>query len=306
VPNSSAYLIQHTLYGQFGRPEWKLKLYGGFNHQVVWGNEKEILGEEYELNGFQTFVWANLAKSYSNGSIQKMRVGNHLGSIDMGLTYDFTDIRVFIYRQWVYDAGALYYLANLRDGLNGISISNNKKSSQKIRWNKILLEFLYTKNQAGETWSPHTTSIYEDYYNNGYYDIGWSYKGPGSGTPFITPGTDLREDLPGDNNNYFTNNRVIVLHGGFELNIFSWDVVSKISFSRNYGTYLTSSSGKIWDSENLEAPYGIFPETKQFSGYLQAMKELKNNIRIGLTGAMDNGGLFEDSFGLMASVSKGF
>ena len=36
------YLHQKSLYGRFGKPEWKWKLYGGFNHQVFWGNEKDI------------------------------------------------------------------------------------------------------------------------------------------------------------------------------------------------------------------------------------------------------------------------
>ena len=31
------YLHQKSLYGRFGKPEWKLKLYGGFNHQVIVG-----------------------------------------------------------------------------------------------------------------------------------------------------------------------------------------------------------------------------------------------------------------------------
>jgi hypothetical protein len=210
IPNTPTYLIQHTLYGRLGKPDWKLKLFGGFNHQVVWGNERAILGDDYELNGFQTFIYANLAKSHTNGNIRNLRVGNHLGSIDMGLTYDFSDFRVLIYRQWVYDAGALYYLANLRDGLNGLSLTNTKTGHHSIEWKKIVLEFLYTKNQGGETWSPHTTSLFENYYNNSFYDTGWSYKSWGIGTPFITPTGKIREDLPEDPFSFFTNNRVTV------------------------------------------------------------------------------------------------
>ncbi|GAH40532.1 unnamed protein product, partial [marine sediment metagenome] len=37
------YLHQKSLYGRFGKPEWKCKLYGGFNHQVFWGNEKNTM-----------------------------------------------------------------------------------------------------------------------------------------------------------------------------------------------------------------------------------------------------------------------
>lgn len=35
------YFHQKSLYGRFGKPGWKWKLYGGFNHQAFWGKEKE-------------------------------------------------------------------------------------------------------------------------------------------------------------------------------------------------------------------------------------------------------------------------
>ena len=44
------YLHQKSLYGRFGKPEWKLKLYGGFNHQVLWGNEKKYWGDIFTLS----------------------------------------------------------------------------------------------------------------------------------------------------------------------------------------------------------------------------------------------------------------
>jgi hypothetical protein len=166
VPNTPTYLMQHNLYGRLGKPGWKLKLYSGFNHQVVWGNEKHILyGEDYELNGWQTFIYVNTAKAYNNGIIQDTRIGNHLGSIDLGATYDLNKIEVFIYRQFVYDAGALYYLANLRDGLSGLSITHRNSSSKPIQWQKLVFEFLYTTaiiksdGLTGEMWLATRLSV---------------------------------------------------------------------------------------------------------------------------------------------------
>ena len=57
VPNTPTYLHQISLYGRFGKPDWKLKLYGGFNHQVIWGNEDEIMGEGYGLNYIQKHIF---------------------------------------------------------------------------------------------------------------------------------------------------------------------------------------------------------------------------------------------------------
>ena len=56
--------------------------------------------------------------------LKKTRIGNHIGSIDLGLEYEFDKTRLLIYRQNFYEGGALSQLANIQDGLNGISITN--------------------------------------------------------------------------------------------------------------------------------------------------------------------------------------
>ncbi len=50
--------------------------------------------------------------------------------------------------------------------------------------------------------------------------------------------------------------------------------------------------------------YGIFPETKQFSAYLDATRELKNGLNLGFTGAFDVGELYYDSYGVLVRVRK--
>jgi hypothetical protein len=306
VPNTPTYLHQKTLYGRFGKPNWKLKLYGGFDHQVIWGNEDSIMGEDYALTPTQRYIYVLTGKAYNNKSIQATRIGNHLGSIDLGLEYEFKNIRLLVYRQNFYDEGAMYYLANLLDGLNGVSFINKQNSNKDFQWKRMLIEFLHTKNQAGETWSKYTTSPYENYYNNGYYKTGWSYKGIGLGTPFINPVNTIKEEFPSAPGDYFINNRVIAIHVGMESYLFGWNITSKFSYSRNYGTYLTSATGKIYDGENTEALYGIFPVTGQFSAYLETSKDLKKGLRMGLITAFDKGNLYRDSFGIMGNISKSF
>jgi hypothetical protein len=309
IPNTPTYLHQKTLYGRFGKPSWKLKLYGGFNHQVVWGNEDSIMGEDYTLNKFETYFYVLASKLYNNNSIQRTRVGNSLGSIDLGLSYDFKNIYLFVYRQNFYDAGAIYYLANLLDGLNGVSLVNKRNNGKGAQWRRLLIEFLYTKNQAGEKWSRYTTSHYENYYNNGYYRHGWSYKDQGLGNPFISPSSSLKDGLPttpSTRSNYFGNNRVIAFHLGVESYLLGWSINSKFSYSWNYGTYLTSASGKQYDGAIYPSPYGVFPVTGQLSAFIEAKKELKKGIQLGIMTALDMGDLYNDSFGIMGSISKLF
>ncbi len=185
---------QKSLYGRFGKPEWKLKLYGGFNHQVLWGNEKESYGDSYTLSPFKTYLYVITGRGYMMVS----RMGDHLGSIDLGFEYKFKNIRLLAYRQNLYDAGALYYMANIRDGLNGLSLVNIHYTSKGFQWKKILVEVLYTKSQGGESWSVPRPSGAEDYYNHYQYIQGWSYKGIGIGNPFICPRAYTREGLPSD------------------------------------------------------------------------------------------------------------
>src|SRR5690606_21831658 len=83
------YLHQKSLYGRIGRDSWKLKLYGGFNHQVMWGNAQDVYGPNFDLSKLKTFFYAITGKAYGNNKIFKSKIGNQIGSIDLGGEYDF-------------------------------------------------------------------------------------------------------------------------------------------------------------------------------------------------------------------------
>ena len=40
IVQRETYFHQKSLYGRFGQPDWKVKLYGGINHQVFWGTNR--------------------------------------------------------------------------------------------------------------------------------------------------------------------------------------------------------------------------------------------------------------------------
>lgn len=300
-----AYLHQKSLYGRFGKPGWKFKLYGGLNHQVVWGNEQNFYTFDYTLTPVETYLYVLTGKRYSKGYIQDERQGNHLGSVDIGLEYEFESIKLLIYRQNIYEAGALAYLANIQDGLNGISIENKHRGKKASRWNKLGFEFLYTKNQAGEPWSPETGSAYEPYYDHGQYITGWSYLGNGLGTSFIGTRTYIRENLPTHPDEYFINNRVMVFHFGGEGEVEKFGYLFRLSLSKNYGTYRTTDEEQ---STGLSDPgsYGVFGEQKQFSGYFEWNRGLNNGVNLGFVGAMDFGELYYNSFGIFIKASYSF
>jgi hypothetical protein len=301
----NTFIHQKSLYGRFGKPSWRLKLYGGFNHQVTWGNEHDFYMYDFELSTISTYLYVITGKRYNNGFIEATRLGNHIGSLDIGFEYDFNKVRLLVYRQNFYEGGALASLANIQDGLNGLSLTNKKTTRKNLTWDKLLFEFLYTKNQAGESWSKEYGSPYEGYYNHGEYVNGWSYKGTGLGTPFISTRTDTRQELPSAPEEYFVNNRVLAFHFGCEGSVKNLNYILKTSWSKNYGTYWTTDEEQSTDIENPGA-YGIFGIQEQLSTYLELNREFDNGLNFGFIGAFDIGKLYYHSFGVFLKASKAF
>lgn len=302
----NTYFHQKSLYGRFGKEHWKVRLYGGFNHQVFWGDEKVRYGSQYAMTGWETFRYVLEGRKYS---VTSSKIGNHVGSIDLGLELNLKNFRLLAYRQNFYEVGGLYYLANIQDGLQGISLTRKVRGSSPVQWRKILVEFMYSKNQGGESWSPNTPTGAENYYNNYEYNQGWSYKGFALGTPFMTTRTTARAGFPSPQAHYFINNRVALLHTGVEGAIHSLLYTVKLSYSKNYGTWRTNSYGQRIGGPNtnrLRPNAGIFVPVNQFSSYLELHKPLKNGISVGAVLALDNGGLLYNTVGGQIRLVKVF
>lgn len=303
-----SYFHQKSLYARLGKEDWKLNLYGGLNHQVYWGNEKKIYGNNFDISSVETFLYVAIGKTYGAHDIANSKIGNQLGSIDVGFDYQFSGTKLTVYRQNFYDVGALSKLANIRDGLNGISLENSSKyRMRKLGWKKVLLEVLYTKHQAGEFGSILTKSGDEDYYNNYFYKNGWSYQNSGLGTPFISTKHSTVKGLPSHPDDFFINNRVIAIHSGIEGYVGKWMITTKLSYSANYGTFGTSeeghSTGPILGKEPI---YGLFGRKDQFSIFIESNRTLKNNLEFGFALAVDKGDLLYNSSGLIVKINKSF
>lgn len=301
--NFKGYYLENALYIKFGKPSWRFKIQGGYNHEAVWGDERRVFSR-FELSSLETSWYVLTGKLY-----QGSKVGNHLGSLDLGAEYRFDDFTLSAYRQNFYDIGALWSLANISDGLNGITIVNNRPASGSVYWKKFLIEFLYTANQAGHLSSKKTKSGAENYYNNYEYEEGWSYNGVGLGTPFITTVNDVRSDQIGNNNKqFFINNRVMAWHTGVVFGAFNCLFTGKFSYSKNWGTYDNGTERYRSVSGVIKRPgnYGAFKEVNQYSTYLSAIKPFANGYSVGSDIAYDRGGLLNNSLGLIIRISKTF
>ncbi|MFD1139486.1 capsule assembly Wzi family protein [Larkinella insperata] len=241
-----SYLHQKVLYVRLGKPSWKVKLFGGFNHQVQWGGYSTSLDNTMANNGvlphdLQSYIFMVTGyrhpneKNTSLSAFENNRIGNHLGSVDLGMTVDLGHYNVFAYRQNLYDDGSLFRLTNIRDGLNGIRLRNNRPTHALFSIREALVEYLYTKSQGGAIVAMMPALLGRDnYFNNSQYIDGWIYKQRALGTPFLTPGTEVRPGLP---NGAIANNRISMLHVGLTGQLAQVQWMTKISFSNNFGTY---------------------------------------------------------------------
>jgi Capsule assembly protein Wzi len=297
-------LHQKTFYLQVGKDDWRTKFYGGFNHQVQWAGrtfqDQPTVNDRKLPSGFLDYLYAvtglgGLTGPGRSGNAfdSTNRVGNHLGSIDIGLTIDLKQNQVQLYHQFLYDDGSLYYLANIKDGLNGISVRRLFAEPRRSRLviAKYNFEFLYTMSQGGFE-AGTTVRVWgkDNYFNHAQFYDGWTYKGRVIGTPFFSSFRDTKVVASQDEIDAINNNRIVVLHAGlqgFYGKQISW--VAKLSHSRNYGTY--------------NNPYNDVP--KQLSGLLR-LEGKARWIDWTTAVAFDRGDLYTNTLGIQAGLKKVF
>lgn len=292
-------LHQKSFYGRLGKDSWKIRMYAGFNHNVQWGGESPFYSIDGKLpDGFKNYIYAVTGKrgaiqnTPENSDFDANRVGNHLGTIDIGMDIKLANADLFFYRQNIYEDGSLFYLNNIADGLNGISIK--LKNTQFIQ--KIGFEYLNTTSQGGSIFTffdnaPPELRGADSYFNNGQFADGWTYKNSIIGTPFIQS-SNLNYKLTDATKDFFIeNNRV---------QVFSVSLISYLnhnlffnfhgSYSKNYGSYTNS------ESKQLNQISTLFSLERNYL-FLKGSK-IKLNM------AIDKGQLFGNSFGTYILLSK--
>ena len=125
------------------------------------------------------------------------------------------------------------------------------------------------------------------------------------GNPLITTRNDIKSGQE-IRNEYFVNNRVVAFHLGMEGAIKDWEVLTKLTYSNNYGTFGTSDYGhSLGEAVHLNRG-GVFDKANQFSFYFEGMKSFRNGINGGFATSFDQGKLLDDSFGLILKLRKSF
>lgn len=242
------YLHQKSFYGRLGKPNWLIKFYGGFNHQVQWGGTLKYAdpGNFSAKNGkiassLKDYLYIITGQSMNvvGGDTATYgindgwnRLGNHLGTVDVGMEVDWNKAKLFFYRQSIYEDGSLYYGNNITDGLHGISFS--RKSDQGIT--KVVVEYLNTTSQGGSVFNNSDVNRgLDNYFNNAVYREGWTYADHGIGTPMMT--LDSETDLTNTDFIAYDNNRVESFYVGIEAKLGENSFLLRGSLSNSIGWF---------------------------------------------------------------------
>jgi hypothetical protein len=247
-------LHQKSLYAKLGKPTWKIHLFGGFNHQVQWGgyptvpyydkiSNQMITRYNRDFSSFLNVATGVSLNKNGDGLSQGApanealnRVGNHLGTVDIGMEIQTTLGRLILYRQSIYEDGSLYYLSNISDGLFGVSLKTRKGIFQNI-----CLEYLDTRSQGGNGSSGNTISELrgsDNYFRNGIYTDNWTYKRKVIGNSLLSLKNETKErNNEKLNENYIMNNRLSGINFTIHYTLAHFYGITKIIKTQNLGNY---------------------------------------------------------------------
>ena len=308
------YLHQKSLYGRIGRPNSKVKLYGGILHNAQWGGIPKYGLPDWDtryVNGkFPSgwYVYRNIVFPFSNPSSDSLvnpntspydyenRYGNHLGQLDLGGELTLKKVRMLFYKQLIFETGQTFSsLTNLDDGLYGISITTLNADSKV---NKVVFEFLNTTNQGLYRsgflrligfQGKHYGRNQNFYFNHGQYYDGWSYNSLTIGSPFLIPNSEIRNEKR-DNGliqTYANNNNIKAAYVGISNKLNSVQLESRVSYSRNFGT----GNYPLKADQISIATKAVIPAPK-LHGFI--------NVGVGL----EQGDLIYDNYGVFLSFKR--
>lgn len=299
-----SYLHQKQLYLRLGKPSWRFRLFGGANHLVIWGGESNLIPSNFAVNGrlpsgieYYPDVVLGLRNSnaYLNDpnltSFEVNRIGNHLGTLDVAAEVDLNRWSLMGYRQFIFDDGSLFRGTNLIDGLNGLRLKNRRQSGESAFFlRQLTLEYLYTYSQGGDLFIDNAKQRgRDDYFNHSQLIDGWVYHGRTIGTPFLMPYAEVRPTLPGRGG--IVNNRLGMIYLGMNALVHNqWELTTRISYSRNVGTYSVPFPGTIQQVSGMV-------------GVSRAMTWL-GGTRLNAALAFDQGGLLPNSLGFSLGLRK--
>jgi hypothetical protein len=299
-----------SFFVRVGKPDWKIKIYGGVNHFVQWGGYSKYLPEGLAKNGYLASNWKAYRRAVlplgapdSDSELSQIdtlnQVGNHLGSIDFGAEFYLKSSSLLVYHQHIFEDNSGVFFKNVPDGLYGVRWKNLSNTSTSFRVKQITLEFLTTLNRSG------TDPIYggDDYFYNGQYIGGWTHKGEVVGTPVFTKTADLPYRIR-KNNGWFSRGV------GFENFNIDRPVNNNAVQSIHLGAYavaiqkipvvLLVTAAKYYEWPDNTKSYNQLYSSIDIDGISLSLKGVKAGVKL----AYDVGDIFSSNFGMFFKITK--
>ncbi len=270
----------------------------GFHHYAQWGGTSPDFGKlpssfkDYlvvfrakQVDGDSSFIREN--PNVPIGELSN-RIGNHLGSRNIGLDIATKPARFSLYYQTIFEDNSGYRWHNMPDGLWGLSI----KFSQ-LKWiSGFVYEYLNTTDQSMSWAQDREAGEPDDYFNHGIYFNGWTYNDYTIGSPLITsPGllkqigidTDIKYD-------YLRNDKLTAHHMGFKGLIKNINYKLFLTYSKNEGTY--------------RVPF-VYTK-KSVSTYLELTKQLERfyHFEVSVATAIDFGSMYGNNGSVLLTIRK--
>ncbi|MGB3776552.1 MAG: capsule assembly Wzi family protein [Leeuwenhoekiella sp.] len=220
----------------------KSRLRLSVDHYAQYGGTSPAFGKQ--PTGFSNYLRVFVGSNGSNNatvSDQANALGNHLGSYKVTYDLNQSTFNFRLYHQTIFEDASGRELRNFPDGVWGIYF---KSKTQKL-FEKFLYEYVQTVSQSGKFVPPPNGNFRggDNYFGNGIYQSGWTFKNRIIGLPFIIPNEDGRG---------IKINRSYVHHLSVSGNACDFNYIFKMSYVRNLGTY----SAPLIPSE--EAFYSYF------------------------------------------------
>jgi hypothetical protein len=261
-----AYLHHKAIYLRLGRPQARVQFYGVFTHFAQWAGYAPFLEQDptSSFSGQLAQSWdayVNVVLPVKTDALKdrtkfttydQNRVGDHRGTAEVAVDIRLAGGTLRAYQQHFYDLGRkLYTLRNIEDGLYGLRYVRDKPRLCFLR--ELVVELFNSGNQGVLQFGQSLGGEPENYFLNGQYPDSWSYRGRTIGTPFITQSSQTAQylDRLPFSGNTLTNQRIEGVHGINNNRVWAvygalsgrlgprWGLETKVSFSRNYGTFST-------------------------------------------------------------------
>jgi len=281
-------LLHHkNFYVKLGGDFW-LNISGGLDHYALWGGISPIdtIGKQpSDLAAFKDIFFAEHADTTDPDLIWQERfnrMGNHLGSWNFRVDFNFPNIELALYYQSVFEDKSGFKRKINKDGLWGLMV----KPLQVMFIDRLVAELILTSYQSGNRHVFGKQVGMDNYFNNYLYRNGWSYYRNTIGNPLITS-----PHYFGDGNVRFLNNRVeagyIGVTGHFrEINYLFHGV-----YSHNLGLH---GGGKYE------------PKKKQLSLMFELSKSLNQLHTISARLGVDRGDMYPNTIGLGIGYNYNF